>query len=80
VKDFLERQYRDRQVFIDAANALLVGGALIAGITFASWLQPPLGYTTDYQFPQSSIATPPGVFESFAAVELHYSLRLFWVF
>jgi ankyrin repeat protein len=80
VKDFLERQYRDRQVFIDAANALLVGGALIAGITFASWLQPPLGYTIDYQFPQSSLATPPGVFESFAAVELHYSLRLFWVF
>jgi len=80
VKDFLERQYRDRQVFIDAANALLVGGALIAGITFASWLQPPLGYTTDYQFPESSLATPPGVFESFAAVELHYSLRLFWVF
>ncbi|CAK9258268.1 unnamed protein product, partial [Sphagnum jensenii] len=66
--------------FIDAANALLVGGALIAGITFASWLQPPLGYTIDYQFPQSSLATPPGVFESFAAVELHYSLRLFWVF
>ncbi|CAK9258269.1 unnamed protein product [Sphagnum jensenii] len=80
VKDFLERQYRDRQVFIDAANALLVGGALIAGITFASWLQPPLSYTTDYQFPQSSLGTPPGVFESFAAVELHYSLRLFWVF
>ncbi len=77
VKDFLERQYRDAA---NAANALLVGGALIAGITFASWLQPPLGYTTNYQFPQSSLATPPGVFESFAAVELHYSLRLFWVF
>jgi serine/threonine-protein phosphatase 6 regulatory ankyrin repeat subunit B len=77
VKEFLERQYRD---VANAANALLVGGALIAGITFASWLQPPLGYTTDYQFPQSSLGTPPGVFESFAAVELHYSLRLFWVF
>jgi hypothetical protein len=80
VKDFLERQYRDRQVFIDAANALLVGGALIAGITFASWLQPPLGYTTYYQFPQSSPGTPPTTFESFAALELHYMLRLFWVF
>ncbi|CAK9264898.1 unnamed protein product [Sphagnum jensenii] len=80
VKDFLERQYRDRQVFIDAANALLVGGALIAGITFASWLQPPLGYTTYYQFPQSSPGTPPTTFESFAALELHYILRLFWVF
>ncbi len=80
VKDFLERQYRDRQVFIDAANALLVGGALIAGITFASWLQPPLGYTTYYQFPQSSPGAPPTTFESFAALELHYILRLFWVF
>jgi hypothetical protein len=80
VKDFLERQYRDRQVFIDAANTLLVGGALIAGITFASWLQPPLGYTTYYQFPQSSPGTPPTTFESFAALELHYILRLFWVF
>ncbi|CAM6038727.1 unnamed protein product [Sphagnum compactum] len=80
VKDFLERQYRDRQVFIDAANAFLVGGALIAGITFASWLQPPLGYTTYYQFPQSSPGTPPATFESFAALELHYILRLFWVF
>ncbi|CAM6038729.1 unnamed protein product [Sphagnum compactum] len=79
VKDFLERQYRDRQVFIDAANALLVGGALIAGITFASWLQPPLGYTTYYQFPQSSPGTPPAMYESFAALELHYILRLFWV-
>jgi cytohesin len=68
VRDFLERQYRDRQVFIDAANALLVGGALIAGITFASWLQPPLGYTTYYQFPQSSPGTPPATFESFAAL------------
>jgi hypothetical protein len=80
VKDFLERQYRDRQVFIDAANALLVGGALIAGITFTSWLQPPLGYSTYYQFPKSSPGTPPATFETFAALELHYILRLFWVF
>jgi serine/threonine-protein phosphatase 6 regulatory ankyrin repeat subunit B len=80
VKDFLDRQYRDRQVFIDAANALLVGGALIAGITFASWLQPPLGYITYYQFHQSSPGTPANTFEAFAGLEMHYSLRLFWVF
>ncbi len=80
VKNFMDRQYRDRQVFIDAANTLLVGGALIVGITFASWLQPPLGYITYYQFPQSSPGTPPTTFESFAALELHYILRLFWVF
>jgi ankyrin repeat protein len=80
VKDFLDRQYTDRQVFIDAANALLVGGALIAGITFASWLQPPLGYITYYQFHQSSPGTPANTFEAFAGLEMHYSLRLFWVF
>jgi ankyrin repeat protein len=42
VKDFVNRLYRDRQVFVDAANALLVGAALIASVTFAGWLQPPL--------------------------------------
>ncbi len=80
VKDFLDRHYRDRQVFVDAANALLVGGALIAGLSFASWLQPPLSFTPYYQFPQSTPATPPATYETFAAVELHYSLRLFWTF
>ncbi|CAK9232363.1 unnamed protein product [Sphagnum troendelagicum] len=78
VKDFLDRHYRDRQVFVDAANALLVGGALIAGLSFASWLQPPLSFRPYYQFPQSTPATPPATYETFAAVELHYSLRLFW--
>ncbi len=77
VKDFLDRHYRDRQVFVDAANALLVGGALIAGLSFASWLQPPLSFTPYYQFPQSTPATPPDTYETFAAVELHFSLRLF---
>ncbi|KAH8957866.1 hypothetical protein BDL97_07G113600 [Sphagnum fallax] len=80
VKDFLDRHYRDRQVFVDAANALLVGGALVAGLSFASWLQPPLSFTPYYQFPQSTPATPPATYETFAAVELHYSLRLFWTF
>ncbi|KAH8960382.1 hypothetical protein BDL97_06G129300 [Sphagnum fallax] len=52
VKDFIDRLYRDRQVFVDAANALLVGAALIASVTFAGWLQPPLGYIPDYDFSQ----------------------------
>jgi hypothetical protein len=80
VKDFLDRHYRDRQVLVDAANALLVGGALIAGLSFASWLRPPLSFTPYYQFPQSTPATPPATYETFAAVDLHYSLRLFWTF
>ena len=34
----------DRQGYMDSANAILVGAALIASITFSSWLQPPLGF------------------------------------
>jgi ankyrin repeat protein len=37
----VEGLYRDRQVHVDAANAILVGAALIASVTFAGWLQPP---------------------------------------
>ncbi|CAM6012344.1 unnamed protein product [Sphagnum balticum] len=35
VKDLVERLYRDREVLINAVNALLVGAALIATVTFA---------------------------------------------
>lgn len=37
--------YEDRQVYLDCANAILVGAALIAGVAFQGWLQPPLGYS-----------------------------------
>lgn len=47
VKDGVERLYRDRQVYVDAANAILVGAALIASVTFGGWLQPPLGDRDD---------------------------------
>lgn len=36
--------HTDRQGYMDSANAILVGAALIASITFSSWLQPPLGF------------------------------------
>ncbi|KAH8960379.1 hypothetical protein BDL97_06G129000 [Sphagnum fallax] len=79
VKDFLDRSYRDRQVFVDAANALLVGAALIASVTFAGWLQPPLGYIPDYEFSQPFPA-PPQTPESYAAVKNHATVKAFWVF
>ncbi|KAH9560929.1 hypothetical protein CY35_06G134600 [Sphagnum magellanicum] len=79
VKDFVDRLYRDRQVFVDAANALLVGAALIARVTFAGWLQPPLGYIPDYNFSQPFPA-PPQTPESYAAVKNHTTVRAFWVF
>ncbi|KAG6551313.1 hypothetical protein Mapa_007099 [Marchantia paleacea] len=70
VKAFMEKQYRDRQVHVDAGNTALVGAALIASVTFAGWLQPPLGYTEYNQFDK----------EQFAAVEEHASVQLFWLF
>ncbi len=79
VKDFIDRLYRDRQVFVDAANALLVGAALIASVTFAGWLQPPLGYIPDYEFSQPFPA-PPQTPQSYAAVKNHATVKAFWVF
>lgn len=48
VHRYMEELYRDRQVYVDAANAILVGAALIASVTFVSWSQPPLGYAAGY--------------------------------
>ncbi|KAI5058828.1 hypothetical protein GOP47_0026998 [Adiantum capillus-veneris] len=55
VKENMDRLYRDRQVYIDAANAILVGAALIGGVTYSGWLQPPLGYVDDGYADISSI-------------------------
>ncbi|KAL3702454.1 hypothetical protein R1sor_020476 [Riccia sorocarpa] len=78
VKDWLDRVYRDRQLYSDAANAILVGAALIAGVTYGGWLQPPLGYTPYYEFPVSDPA-PPDTYQVFAAVKQHVTVRIFWV-
>ncbi|KAG6557716.1 hypothetical protein Mapa_000481 [Marchantia paleacea] len=74
--NYIEKQYRDRQIHVDAGNTALVGAALIASVTFAGWLQPPLGYMEyqQYTFPDSNIP------ESFAAVQQYTSVRVFWVF
>jgi hypothetical protein len=79
VKDFIDRLYRERQVHVDAANALLVGAALTASVTFAGWLQPPLGYIPDYNFSQP-FPPPPQTPESYIAVKNHTTVKAFWVF
>jgi hypothetical protein len=74
VEKDMKRLYRDRQVHVDAANAILVGAALIASVTFAGWLQPPL---------RDSIVeapSPSGNHPSFASVEGHLIMEIFWVF
>lgn len=35
----------EKQRFANAINFLLISAALIASITYASWLQPPLDFT-----------------------------------
>jgi ankyrin repeat protein len=79
VKDFVDRLYRDRHVFVDAANALLVGAALIASVTFAGWLQSPLGYIPYYDLSQPFPA-PPGAYESYAAIKQNPKVKAFSVF
>ncbi|KAH9560916.1 hypothetical protein CY35_06G133300 [Sphagnum magellanicum] len=76
---FLDRLSRDRQGIVDATNALLVGAALIASVTFAGWLQPPLGYIPDYEFSQPFPA-PPQTPQSYAAVKNHTTVQAFCVF
>ncbi|MCO5603902.1 hypothetical protein L7F22_058056 [Adiantum nelumboides] len=40
-KEHEEKLNRDREVYVQALNAILVGAALIASVTFAGWLQTP---------------------------------------
>ncbi|BFI15409.1 hypothetical protein MPTK1_5g12230 [Marchantia polymorpha subsp. ruderalis] len=81
VREYVDKLYRDRQVYVDASNAMLVGAAVIASVTFAGWLQPPLGYAEYSQYPVSDSAPSDGVrFESYAAVQQHPSVQTFWVF
>ena len=40
-KEYEEKQLRDRDVYVQALNAVLVGAALIGSVTFAGWLQLP---------------------------------------
>jgi hypothetical protein len=54
----VEGLYRDRQVHVDAANAILVGAALIASVTFAAWLQPPLGYSAFFGSASIEVGAP----------------------
>lgn len=81
VKASSENLYKDRQVFANAANAILVGAALIASISFAGWLQPPLGYQPDYESRYLLTGSaPPETFQVYADVRQHGSVQVFWIF
>jgi ankyrin repeat protein len=80
-KAFVDACFRDRQVYVDASNAILVGAALIAGVTFASWLQPPLGYSTYYEETLTNpYPGPPTSYPNYVDFEHHKALQAFWIF
>ncbi|KAG0569217.1 hypothetical protein KC19_6G074200 [Ceratodon purpureus] len=79
VQEYVNGLYRDRQVYVDAANAILVGSSLIASVTFAAWLQPPLGYA-QYVGGVPGAAQPSGNYEVYADLQQHPSLEVFWIF
>jgi hypothetical protein len=78
----VEGLYRDRQVHVDAANAILVGAALIASVTFAGWLQPPLGYSAFFGSASIEVGapSPSGIYPSFVSVAGHPIMQIFWFF
>jgi hypothetical protein len=57
VSAFVDRLYRERQVNVDAANAILLGAALIATITFSGWFTLPLPQDTSTNAPSPQV--PP---------------------
>jgi hypothetical protein len=78
----VENLYRDRQAHVDAANAILVGAALIASVTFAGWLQPPSGYSAFFGSAGIEVGapSPSGIYPSFVSVAGHPIMQIFWVF
>jgi hypothetical protein len=78
----VEGLYKDRQVHVDAANAILVGAALIASVTFAGWLQPPLGYSPFFGSASIEVGapSPSGIYPSFVSVAGHPIMQIFWFF
>ena len=70
---------QQREFAVNSANAIMVGAALIAGVTYGGWLQPPLGYNTYYQFPEP-LPAPPDTFESYMAIQGHINMQVFAVF
>lgn len=68
VKSMVDRENELRKTYVDASNAGLVGGALLGTITYVGWLQPPLGYTTDYYIPETFPA-PPGTHPNYVSLD-----------
>ncbi|KAL3694749.1 hypothetical protein R1sor_008400 [Riccia sorocarpa] len=77
LKEDIERRLKDRQISVDSSNATLVGASLVASITFAALLQPPLGWITYYGSTYRD--SPPDAYRVYAGVGKDSWLLVFWI-
>ncbi|KAG6544790.1 hypothetical protein Mapa_013816 [Marchantia paleacea] len=80
VKEDVDRRLKERQIIVDSSNATLVGASLVASVTFAAILHPPLGWVK--YFKSTYRDTPPGpdAFREYAAVDKDVGVLVFWIF
>jgi hypothetical protein len=73
---------KERQTHVNAANTILVVAALIGSVTFASGVQPPLGYSPFFGSANLPVGAPSplGMYPSFASVEGHPGMPYFCIF
>jgi hypothetical protein len=79
VEKDVKRLYKDRQVHVDAANVILIRATLIASVTFARWLQLPLGYSVFFESASldARAPTPFGIYPPFVSVEGYPIMKIF---
>ncbi len=77
----VKRLDKEREMHVNAANAILVGAALIGSVTFAGFLTPPSGYSPFFGSENLKVGapSPAGMYPSFASVEDHPSMPLFYL-
>ncbi len=77
IENFVKILDKERQTHVNAANTILVVAALIGSVTFASGLQPPLGYSPINLHMEAP--SPDGMYPSFASVEGHPNMPFFYI-
>ncbi|OAE33313.1 hypothetical protein AXG93_1200s1750 [Marchantia polymorpha subsp. ruderalis] len=87
VREYVQHLYMDRQMYVDATNAILVGAGIIASVTFLGCLDPPLEDSEEnwllptarsilsHKSFNKGTGTNPQVFEVFL---ICYSMSLFF--
>lgn len=71
VKTMVDRENNLRMTFMDATHAVVIAGALFATITYSGWLQPPLGYTPDYDLAPEPLPAPPNTYANYVSIRRH---------